>query len=478
MGNNFGIKEFEQVLGLKENQDLDFKVELPKTEKIAQLVTALYNSRGGKIILGVKDGTGKLIGLKDPQKVEHKFVQIIRHWCKLDKEPKVNFVRYKNKDFIVIDCPKGEDTPYFVKGEHVPRIRIGSSNVPAHKEEIARLYREGSSKSQDILTVENSTYDDLDLDKVKKYLRNNKLTRQLDGKYLKELMVKEYFVVKVGNKLIPTVAGILLFGKNSHLNITQCEIRADRYVGDKAIEWIDRKDIRGNLFEMIEQTENFVLKNMRTPAKVVGFKTEFRTEYPIEALREAIINALVHRDWHSSDAVLLRMFNSHIDIINPGGLLRPLKIDEILQDNYIPKSRNKILVEVLSNLGMMDKRGTGFLRIRKEMEKWDLPSPEFIEKQDSFVIRFVNPAIVNIPEIGEVGLNERQKKAVEYVKEKGRITPKEYREINDVAKEAAWKDITQLLDRALLIKKSSGAHTYYVLKPNDRPNDRPNDKQK
>lgn len=82
---------------------------------------------------------------------------------------------------------------------------------------------------------------------------------------------------------------------------------------------------------------------MRTPAKVVGFKTEFRTEYPIEALREAVINALVHRDWHSSDAILLRMFNSHIDIINPGELLRPLKVSEILKDDYIPKSRNKIL---------------------------------------------------------------------------------------------------------------------------------------
>ena len=201
----------------------------------------------------------------------------------------------------------------------------------------------------------------------------------MNNNYLMELMLKEHFVVRENRKIIPTTAGILLFGKNPHLNITQCEIRADRYVGDSIVEWLDRKDIHGNLFEIIKLTEEFILKNMRTPAKVIGFKTEFRTEYPVEALREAIINALVHRDWHSSNAILLRMFNSHIDIISPGELLRPLKISEIMKDDYIPKSRNKVLVEVLSKSGVMDKRGTGFLRIRESMEEWKLPEPAFEE---------------------------------------------------------------------------------------------------
>ncbi|RLI99275.1 MAG: hypothetical protein DRP06_03775 [Candidatus Aenigmatarchaeota archaeon] len=158
-------KEFEMLLNGKENTDLDFKLELPEPKNVAQLVTTFYNSRGGKIILGVEDETKKPIGLKDPQKTEHQFTQIIRHWCKLDKEPEIEFVKYQDKDFIVIHCPKGKDSPYFVRGEPKPRVRIGSSNMIANKEEIARLYREGSSKSQDIYPVENSTLDDLDLEK-------------------------------------------------------------------------------------------------------------------------------------------------------------------------------------------------------------------------------------------------------------------------------------------------------------------------
>ncbi len=92
----------EEFVKEKENKDLDFKLELPESKKAAQLVTAFYNSRGGKIILGVNDNK-KLVGLKNPQKVEHKFTQIIRHWCRLDEEPKIEFIKYENKNFIKLN---------------------------------------------------------------------------------------------------------------------------------------------------------------------------------------------------------------------------------------------------------------------------------------------------------------------------------------------------------------------------------------
>ena len=251
-------KEFEDLLNNRENKDLDFKLNLPRSEKVAELVTALYNSRGGKIILGVDDDRNP-IGLKDPQKVEHRFTQIIRHWCKLDEDPEIEFVRYNGKNFIVIHCPKGKDTPYFVRGEHIARVRLGSSSMPASKEEIARLYREGSSKSQDIYPVENATLEDLDLEKIKTYLKKSKLTKQLNKDYPTELMLKEHFVVKEDGKIIPTIAGILLFGKNPYLNIPYGEVKADRYVGDTRVEWLDRKDVRGTLFGILEETKEFFL---------------------------------------------------------------------------------------------------------------------------------------------------------------------------------------------------------------------------
>jgi len=456
--------DFSDLLGQEEGSNLDFKEVLPESKKVAQLVTAFYNSCGGRIVLGVSD-SGELAGLCDCEKAEHRFVQIIRNWCRLDKEPEIEFVKYEGKDFIVIHCPKGRDTPYFVRGEHVPRVRVGSSNMPANKEEIARLYREGSLKSQDVYPVENATLDDLDLDKVKAYLKESELTNTLTNDYLIELMIKEHFIVRENEELVPTIAGILLFGNNPHRNITQCEIRADRYVGDSMTEWIDRKDIHGTLFDMIKQTENFLLKNMRTPAKVVGFKTEFRTEYPVEALREALINALVHRDWHSPNAVLVRMFGSHVDILSPGELLRPLKIDDIKKDDYVPLSRNKTIIEVFGTLGMMDKRGTGFLRIREAVNKWNLPPPQFAEKTGYFRIRFVNPAVQSIPVIGESHLNERQRLFFEKLTG-DKITTKNYIELMGCTKRTAIRDLRDLVKLNLIAQRGpvTGRGRYYVLK--------------
>jgi len=217
-------KEFEELLQCWENTDLDFKIDLLKPEKIARLVVAFYNTRGGKIVFGVEDETRKPIGLKNPQKTEHGFIQGIMHHCRLDEKPEVEFVKYKGKEFIVVHCPKGKDTPYFVRGESTPRVRIGSSNMSANKEEIARLYREGSSESQDIYPVKNATLDDLDMDKIKEYFKESNLTYQLNGKHFHELLKKENFVAEENKKLIPTTAGIVFvwktpfFGTSAYYN--------------------------------------------------------------------------------------------------------------------------------------------------------------------------------------------------------------------------------------------------------------------
>ncbi|PKP56246.1 MAG: hypothetical protein CVT89_06535, partial [Candidatus Altiarchaeales archaeon HGW-Altiarchaeales-2] len=322
-------EEFEKLLQERENKDIDFKLELPEHEKIARLVVAFYNCRGGKIIFGVEDETRNPVGLKNPQKTEHGFTQIIRQYCRLDKEPEIEFVKYKGREFIVVHCPKGRNTPYFVMGENTPRVRIGSSNMPANNEEIALLYREGSSKSHDIYPVENATLDDIDLAQIREYFKESKLTDQLGGKHFHELLKKEHFVFEENKKLIPTIAGIVLFGKHPSLELPHTIIRADRYKGLDVTMWIDRADLEGNAFTLIDDAKKFMLKNIRTSYTPKGFEMETKNEYPIDALKEAMINAVVHRDYHEGESILLKMFDDRIEIWSPGELLRPLTISQL-----------------------------------------------------------------------------------------------------------------------------------------------------
>jgi len=456
-------KEFEKLLQERENKDLDFKLELPESKKVAKLVVAFYNTRGGKIVLGVEGETRGPVGLKDPQRTEERFVQSIQYWCELDEAPEIEFVKYDSKEFIIVHCPKGKDTPYFVREEYTPRVRIGSSSMPANKEEIGRLYREGSSKSQDVYPVENATLGDIDLKAIENYLKKSKLTKKLDKNYINELMLKEHFVALENGKLVPTIAGILLFGKNTYLDMHHSEVKADRYVGDTRVEWLDRRDLRGTLFDIIKQAEEFFLRNMRTPAKVVGFKTEVRTEYPIDALREAIINALVHRDWHNQETILIRMYNSFVEILSPGELLSPITIEKIKRNDYTPKTRNKIIAGVFNNLKIMDKRGTGFLRIREDMEKWGLPQPEFEERLGWFVIKFRNPNVERVIETYKFDLNERQKKTIEYIKVHKKITTNDYMKISNISERTARNDIKDLIKKGLLQKIGTTQATYYII---------------
>ena len=490
------MDKIENLIKDFENKDIDFKTELSDSKKVAQLVVAFYNSRGGKIILGVDDNRNP-IGLKNPQKQEHKFAQIIRHWCKLDNEPELKFVKYKNKDFIVIDCPKGKDSPYFVKGEYAPRVRIGSSNMSANKEEIARLYREGSSKSQDVYPVQNADIDDLDLDKIKEYFKESKLTQQLDDNYFFRLIEKEHFVsrknpadksnmeqdsyalnkvpnathtlfkTKENSKLIPTITGIVLFGKHPSLELPHTIIRADRYKGLNVTMWIDRADIEGDAFEVIDEIKKFMLKNMRTSYTPKGFETQIKTEYPIDALKEAIINAVVHRDYHNRESILLKMFDDRIEIWSPGELLRPLTINQLDDLTYRPKSRNENIAGVFSRRKMMDKRGTGILRMNKFCDEWKLPHPEFKEQSGYFGIIFKNPDYyTKVPEIKiSAGLNDRQKKALEHIKIRGKITNKEYRDICTINRVMAFRDLNDLVEKKIIEKiGKTGRWTHYILK--------------
>ncbi|MEA3229363.1 MAG: ATP-binding protein [archaeon] len=333
--------------------------------------------------------------------------------------------------------------------------------MPADKEEIAKLYREGSSKSQDIYPVENATLDDLNLNKVKAYLKESRLAGQLDNAHFYNLLKKENFVAEIDDRLVPTIAGIVLFGKHPQINLPFTTILADRYLGVDMISWIDKREVNGTLFELIDQVEKFFLKNMKTAAWSEGFRTEHKTEYPITALKEAVINALVHRDYHEKENIMIRMFDNRIEIISPGELLRPLTIENLKKLDYKPKSRNKTLVDVLLRRKLMDKRGSGILRMKQAMNGWDLPNPEYKEDSGYFVIKFTGPYQKTTIKILEE-LNERQRIIINYLSLNKTVTNRQYCSVCKTDRVTAFRDLKELEKKGIILRKSKGRSLYYV----------------
>ena len=124
-------EEFEQLIGQREGETLDFKREMPSSSDLAKLVTAFYNTRGGTIVFGVEDGTRRLVGVPNPQGIEEGITNILRARCSLDVMPSIEFVSYRGMELVVVTCPQGARKPYLVSGETRPYVRVGSSNREA-----------------------------------------------------------------------------------------------------------------------------------------------------------------------------------------------------------------------------------------------------------------------------------------------------------------------------------------------------------
>jgi ATP-dependent DNA helicase RecG len=187
-------------------------------------------------------------------------------------------------------------------------------------------------------------------------------------------------------------------------------------------------------------------------------------DYPIEALREAVINALIHRDYfQASGEIQIRVYDDHVVITNPGGLPDGITVDELKRERHRSFPRNTLLAQVFYYGELLEKWGTGTSRMISLCREQKILEPEFSAEPDFFTVTFAKD-IYTKEHLLALGLSERQIKAVRYVKETGSITNKEYRDMSDVTDRTALRDLNDLIDRNIFIKQDKkGKATEYIL---------------
>lgn len=291
-------EEFEQLISQREGETLDFKQEMPSSSDLAKLLTAFYNTRGGTIVFGVEDGTRRLVGVPNPQGVETGIVNIIRDRCSLDVMPAIEFVPYQGMEFVVVTCAQGARKPYVVSGETRPYIRVGSSNREAQDEEIRRLYVEGSEGGFEALPCRSAILADLSQALIAAYVqRREETSGQPLGLSWDEMLRSLGCLVKDGEQWVPTNAGVMLFAEAPQRFIGQAEVASVRFKGTDVVSYIDRRDLHGPLYQLVDDAEQFIYRHMKVGRRIEGFVGVEYREYPHEAVREAIVNAVVHRDY-------------------------------------------------------------------------------------------------------------------------------------------------------------------------------------
>lgn len=300
----------------------------------------------------------------------------------------------------------------------------------------------------------DANYSAIDEKAVKDYLQNRavKLKVSIPKISIKNFLVKALKVAKEENgKICPTNAAILFFGKAPYEYISHHEIRIARFRGTTRSEFIDSQEIRGPIYKMLDDVEIFFKRNIRLANKIVEFKRVDIPEYPYEAIREAIINAIAHRDYKRRGApIMVAIFDDRVEVRNPGGLLPGLNIKK-LEGNH--QTRNEVICRIFHETLDMEKFGTGIGKMKRFMKEHGLSAPQFSEEGDVFVVKFFGPGdkildlVPSIPEerqtdLKKLGLNERQVEALRLmVNERIVFSNKMYRDRFKVSNQTFVRDM-------------------------------------
>ncbi len=440
----------------QESDTVELKPSVSQLNEIVETVAGFANSKGGKIMIGVSN-KGEIIGIEIGKSTLEKLVNTIKQNTEPKQYPKVATKTLGGKNFIEITISESKEKPVLAFGRAFKRV--GKSTLKVDKDEHERMVLEKKKVYFDAQICGGATITDIDEESVRKFLEKAITERRLNLSarvQIKEVLERLGLAVK--NKM--TNAAILLFGKNPQQYFLSAEVRCAIFKGIEPLEFIDMKVFGGNIINQREDAVEFVQKHIRLHAKIVGTERIETWEYPLEAIREAITNALCHRDYEISSNVQVRIFDDRMEIWGCGNLPKSLHVED-LKKKHNSVLRNPLLAKGFFLIKYIEHWGTGTNRIIKECVQHGLPEPLF-EIFSGNVVVTLRKFRINDEDIKD--LNERQKKAIEFIQQKGRITSREYCQVNEVVKDTANRDIQEMVKKGLLATEGTGKKIRYVLR--------------
>jgi len=466
-------KQLKELIKKGEGQTLDFKDPRIHPRSLAETLAAFAAADGGVALMGVSN-EGEIIGVSDFDKLRDNVIYeaASRSHCDPQIRP-LELERVKTKDgklVVAVTVPADYETLHSVGGKFF--LRVGSRDEALSPRELRRLMFSRGEVSFELLPCENARLEDLSDKLINRYIRKHE---EHTGNPLS--IPREQFLVNLGcaikkdKEIVPTNAGVLLFHENPQLYILQSQLICVRFKGTDVIEFLDRKEFFGPLPELVNQATNFIKGHMKMGGRIPGFKRVDYPEYPEAVFRETIINAVIHRDWSITGGFIrVFMFDDRIEVISPGKLLPPITVETLQKGEVESRLRNPAIVGVFDMLGgYIEKIGSGVRRMIDGMKEHGLKPPQFELDYDILKVtlwgpgeRFMELAKKLTPEDELKGLNDRQKKALEYALQEGFITNKIYREINEVSNKTASLELKFLMEKGLLKVYEKGRATKYV----------------
>jgi ATP-dependent DNA helicase RecG len=360
---------------------------------------------------------------------------------------------------LVIEVPEGLPNVYSYEGRYYLRDGARNAIIAARPlRELMLMRGEGTWESS---SPSGSSKDDLNWKAIEEYA-----TKLSSGEATAEELMLTRGCVVGSRKLKPTYAGLLLFGKQPQRWIKGAEVLAARFRGGEMEDAFARQSIGGTLPEQIRKAEAFLIEHMSVQSNMKSWQRNDEAPYPASALREAVVNAVAHRDYRlMGSQIHVFMFADRVEVKSPGKLPGHVTLKNLLRERY---SRNEALVQVLSDMGFIERLGYGIDRMLRVMKERNQPEPNFEETDGGFTVTlFAKKGSAEkwqeaLPQNAQ---QQRLQKMVAFLKEHGRITNRDYQEISpDVNPETLRRDFVDLVERGVVMRVGDKRGTYYILK--------------
>lgn len=441
---------------LEEDQHTEFKESF--NERALKSVCAFANNEGGSVYVPVKDNLKVVNHPLSDQERQNIANRVIDN---LGIQPQIKSHTWKGRSFIEVHISQTPH-PVHLKGRYYKRV--GNTTQRMTPDELQRQML--NSVSWDNQIAKGITLKDLDKSEIKRFVTSG----QDSGRISSEVDPNDPEAILKQTNLLRedgfTNAALLLFGNNPQIHFPAAVVRIGEFSSESEI--INDKIIKGHLFDQVRSSEEKIKSHLKHGYKITDkeFTRQEQWTYPLPAIREGLMNALIHRNYHrQGDQIQIKIFPNRLSIFSPGGLPDELSVDDLLT-NHPSIRRNNLLADIFFRAGLIESFGTGISRIRKSLKEAGMPEPILNDKGYSFILIFnlKNEETLRKSDSEPLDLNERQEKALELAEEGILRTQDLATFFTNVEKRTLRRDLKELVEEGLLEAKGKTSNRYYQLK--------------
>src|SRR6056297_295119 len=435
---------------------------MPKSAEECRTIIAFSNTAGGKLIIGV-DNQGEIIGLEPNVNIfelKDKVASIIYETCYPTVLTDIYTTTIDDHLFLIVEVYRGNLLPYYLKSKGKNEgvyIRVGATNRKASHENILELERQRMNISFDQEANREVAFDSLNISSIESRF-------MLAGKVLDQSVMKNLnLMIEENGTFYPSNGLLILLGKLDHVRM-----KCSRFKGTAMDVFLDRKEYDGDLFTQLENAENFIKNHIKLSSEIVGLQRKDQYEIPLEAIRESLINAAVHRDYSNDGRdIKVGIYDDIVNVVSPGGFPSTITQEDILEGRS--EIRNKVIARVFKELNYIEQWGSGIRRIKSSCKARGLKDPEILEKGDFVdVSLYREVALKKVTTLKENSYTNHQKSIINYLNEnENRISTKEASNILGISDRATRTVLSSMVEMNILIRIDKGPQTHYKLVDKD-----------